>query len=80
MQTKIKLIGQVWLVQQCCSACGKVAQQREEVTYGLEVPKPKFDNNNIPVGWYSTFNGVYCSKECFNLRDKHNKIVGTGEL
>lgn len=80
MQTKINLIRQVWLVQQCCSACGKVAQQYEEVTYGQEVPKAKFNNNNIPVGWYSTPDGVYCSKACFNLWVKHSKFTGTREL
>ena len=76
MNIKRHIAGYVWKVQQCCNVCHRIAQEYEVTTYREETPKVKFDNNDIPVGWHSTPDGVYCSDECFSHWVKQNK---TGE-
>lgn len=65
MNIKSNIIGQIYLHQQLCKVCGKVAQSYEQVVYGTNLPRASFDRNSIPVGWYSTHKGVYCSENCF---------------
>lgn len=59
MNIQSRIIGEIYLHKQCCENCGKVAQSYEQLVYGTNVPRPKF-NNNIPIGWLSTRKGVYC--------------------
>ena len=60
MNIKSNIVGQVYLHQQLCEVCNKVAQSYEQVVYGTNLPRASFNHNNIPVGWRSTHNGVYC--------------------
>lgn len=66
MNTKSTIIGQIYLHQELCEVCGKVGQSYEQKVYiNHTLPEVSFDRANIPVGWYSTNKGVYCSENCF---------------
>ena len=51
-------------IQLCCM-CGKEGQSYREIVNMTTLPTPKFINQNIPVGWLSSYDGIYCSEECF---------------
>lgn len=65
MNIKSHIIGQIYLHKQYCEICDKVAQSYEQKVYGTNLPQIRFDHNNIPVGWISTHNAVYCP-DCKN--------------
>ena len=51
---------------QLCRVCGKEGQSyREKVnTFTSSSYTVDFCNSGIPVGWVSSYTGVYCSEEC----------------
>lgn len=63
---KDQIVGVIYLNQECCDNCGKVGQQHETKVYTTDINKPQFDRNNIPIGWYSFHDAIYCSEECMN--------------
>ncbi|AKG07792.1 hypothetical protein AAX06_06060 [Moraxella bovoculi] len=65
MNIDSKIIALVYEHVQLCATCGKEGQRIKETVYLYAPSNPKFDNNNIPVGWYSSTHGVYCSEKCF---------------
>lgn len=62
---KSKPVATVYEHVQLCCMCGKEGQRFTEQVYGTQVSRPKFHNQNIPVGWLSSYDGVYCSDECY---------------
>ena len=50
---------------QLCYTCGKGGQTSIEHVHLHGVSRPKFCRADIPVGWVSSYTGVYCSEECF---------------
>lgn len=64
MNIDSKIVAFIYEHTELCSTCAKEGQRiQERVTIG-DVTRPYFDRANIPVGWYSTYEGVYCSEEC----------------
>ena len=51
---------------QLCRVCGKEGQSyREKVnTFTSSSYTIDFHNSGIPVGWVSSYDGVYCSEKC----------------
>lgn len=65
MDIDSKIIAFVYEHVQLCKICGKEGQRMNETVYLSQPSNPKFDNNNIPVGWCSSPYGVYCSEKCY---------------
>lgn len=60
---KTEIIAVAYHHTQLCHVCGKAGQEVYETT--ANAPNPKFDINQIPVGWYSEGQGIACcSEEC----------------
>ena len=52
---------------QLCYTCGKEGQRRIERVYHTAISSPSFCRADIPVGWVSSYDGVYCSEKCHGL-------------
>ena len=61
---KTKTIAIVYEHTELCRMCGKEGQKITEKVYLSKSPHPQFHRANIPVGWVSSYDGVYCSEEC----------------
>ena len=64
-KSKLVDIALVYEHIQLCRMCGKAGQSYRETVYMTSSPTPKFSNQCIPVKWVSSYDGVYCSEECF---------------
>lgn len=64
MNIDSKIIALVYEHVQLCATCGKEGQRTTERVGIGDVTRPYFDRANIPVGWYSFHDVVYCSEEC----------------
>lgn len=62
---KSKPVAIVYDHTELCYTCGKEGQTVREQVYITDVSRPKFHRANIPVGWHSSYDGVYCSDECY---------------
>ena len=62
---KSKIVALVYEHVQLCCMCGKEGQSYRERVDMTSSPTPEFINQSIPVGWVSSYDGVYCSEECF---------------
>lgn len=66
-KSKTKAVGIIYEYRhtELCYTCGKEGQsyiQRVDMT---ALPTPNFHRSGIPVGWVSSYDGVYCSEECY---------------
>lgn len=48
-----------------CYTCGKEGQTIREQVHITGTSRPTFCRCGIPVGWISSYTGVYCSEKCF---------------
>lgn len=65
-KSKTKPVGIIYEYKhtELCSTCGKEGQSYIERVNMTTLPSPRFDRSGIPVGWVSSYDGVYCSEEC----------------
>ena len=59
-----KIVGLVYDHVQLCRVCGKGGQSYRERVDLLSSPIVSFCNSGIPIGWVSSYTGVYCSDKC----------------
>ena len=64
MGSKSKIIGFIYQHTQLCYTCGKAGQWYNQSVYTGESPEISFERADIPVGWVSSYDGVYCSEKC----------------
>lgn len=64
MKSKSKIIGIIYQHTELCYTCGKEGQWYNQSVYNGELPKISFERADIPVGWVSSYDGVYCSEKC----------------
>ena len=63
-KSKIVDIAIVYEHIQLCRMCGKEGQSYRERVDLTSSPTPEFINQDIPVKWVSSYDGVYCSEKC----------------
>ena len=63
-KSKIVALVIVYEHTQLCRMCGKEGQSYRERVDMTSSPTPEFINQDIPVKWVSSYDGVYCSEKC----------------
>lgn len=63
-KSKTKPVSIIYEHTELCSTCGKEGQSYRERANMTTLPTPRFERSNIPFGWVSSYDGVYCSEEC----------------
>lgn len=73
MKYTYKSVANVYEVTSQCSTCSKNGLSKQTIVHNNDIVTNPFKTHDeaMPVGWYSSPLGIYCSKECY-LKSKEN--------